>query len=204
MYYCPRCGTGLVSKFDGGRERPACPIEACGFIHFGYSSIGCGAVVMRDGKALLIQRGINPRRGDWQLPGGYVEADEEIVDAVEREVLEEAGIIARVTDVVGLRHSVAGSIGGPSANVYVVFRLEVVSGEPRYDGEETIGAGYFQPPGDRAYGRGAVPLHLGDPTSPGDSAHRRVYFVSGGRCFIRSSWLVPVWDRRIADTTERI
>ena len=143
MNYCPRCGTRLISKYEGGRDRPACPAEGCGFFHYGYSSIGCGAVVMQDDSALLIQRGINPRRGDWQIPGGYVEADEEILDAVEREVLEEAGIIARVTDVVGLRHSVAGSIGGPSANVYVVFRLEVVSGEPRYDGEETIGAGYF-------------------------------------------------------------
>ena len=143
MNFCPRCGTGLGSKNEGGRERPACPAEGCRFFHFGYSSIGCGGVVIRDGKALLIQRGINPRRGDWQLPGGYVEADEEIINAVEREVLEEADIVARVTDVVGFRHSVAGSIGGPSANVYVVFRLEVVSGEPRYDGEETIGAGYF-------------------------------------------------------------
>ena len=98
---------------------------------------------MRGDKALLIQRGINPGRGTWQIPGGYVESDEEIVNAVEREVMEEAGITARVTDVVGLRHSVAGTIGGPSANVYVVFRLQPESGEPRYDGNETIGAGYF-------------------------------------------------------------
>ena len=143
MNFCPRCGTGLISRFEGGRERPACPAEGCGFLHFGQSSIGCGGVVIRDERALLIQRGINPSRGDWQIPGGYVESDEEISDAVEREVLEEAGIVARVSDVVGIRHSVAGSIGGPSANVYVVFRLQVVSGEPRHDGEETIGAGYF-------------------------------------------------------------
>ena len=143
MNFCPRCGTGLSTRSEGGRERPVCPAEGCGFFHFGYSSIGCGGVVIQDDRALLIQRGINPSRGDWQIPGGYVETDEDILDAVEREVLEEAGIIARVTDVVGFRHSVAGSIGGPSANIYVVFRLEVVSGEPRHDGEETIGAGYF-------------------------------------------------------------
>jgi ADP-ribose pyrophosphatase YjhB (NUDIX family) len=94
---------------------------------------------MRENKALLIQRGINPNRGAWQIPGGYVEADEEILSAVEREVLEEAGVVARVTDVVGIRHALAA----PNANLYVVFRLELVSGEPRYDGEETIGAGYF-------------------------------------------------------------
>ena len=143
MNFCPRCGARLTSKLEGGRERPACPAEGCGYFHFGDSSIGCGGVVMRGDKALLIQRGINPGRGTWQIPGGYAESDEEIVYAVEREVLEEAGITARVTDVVGLRHSIAGSIGGPSANLYVVFRLQPDSGEPHYDGEETIGAGYF-------------------------------------------------------------
>ena len=139
MKYCPRCGAELGSKFDGGRERPACQAEGCRFIHFGDFSIGCGGVVIRDNKALLIQRGINPNRGAWQIPGGYVEADEEILTAVEREVLEEAGVVARVLDVVGVRHAIAE----PVANIYVVFRLEPVSGEPRYDGEETIGAGYF-------------------------------------------------------------
>ncbi len=64
--------------------------------------------MIRDGKALLIQRGLNPNRGDWQIPGGYVEADEVIVEAVEREVLEESGITARVTDVIGLRGSGLG------------------------------------------------------------------------------------------------
>ena len=139
MKYCPRCGAELGWKFDGGRERPACQAEGCRFIHFGDFSIGCGGVVIRDNKALLIQRGINPNRGAWQIPGGYVEADEEILTAVEREVLEEAGVVARVLDVVGVRHAIAE----PVANIYVVFRLEPVSGEPRYDGEETIGAGYF-------------------------------------------------------------
>ena len=95
--------------------------------------------MIRDGKALLIQRGINPNRGAWQIPGGYVEADEEIIDAVEREVLEEAGIVAKFSDVIGIRHA----LGEPTANIYVVFRLDLVSGEPRYDGEETLDAGFF-------------------------------------------------------------
>lgn len=139
MTYCPRCGCRLERKYDGGRERPACPAAGCGFIFYGDSSIGCGGVVIRDNKALLIQRGINPNRGAWQIPGGYVEADEEILSAVEREVLEESGVVARVTDVVGVRHAVTAS----NANIYVVFRLDPLSGEPRFDGDETIGAGYF-------------------------------------------------------------
>lgn len=64
MNYCPGCATPLEMRADGGRERSACPAEGCRFIHFGNFSIGCGAVVSRDGKALLIQRGLNPNRGD--------------------------------------------------------------------------------------------------------------------------------------------
>ena len=83
---------------------------ACGFVHFGQFSIGCGGVVIRDNQALLVQRGINPNRGAWQIPGGYVESDEEIVPAVEREVLEEAGVVAKVSDVIGVRHAI-GALG---------------------------------------------------------------------------------------------
>ena len=95
--------------------------------------------MIENGKALLIQRGINPNRGAWQIPGGDVEADEEIIDAMEREVLEEAGIVAKVSDVIGVRHA----LGTPTANIYVVFRLDLVSGEPRHDGDETLDAGFF-------------------------------------------------------------
>lgn len=141
--YCPRCGTTLISKQDGGRMRPACPDETCGFIDFGNFSIGCSAVVMREGAALLVQRGQNPGKGSWQIPGGYVEYDEQIVEAVEREVLEESGIEAKVRDVIGFRHSIGGSIGGPSTNVYIVFRLDLIGGEVRCDGDEISDAGFF-------------------------------------------------------------
>ena len=139
MNYCPRCGSELVMRLDGGRDRPACAKDGCGFVHFGHHSIGCGGVGIRDNKALLVQRGINPNRGAWQIPGGYVESDEQIVDAVEREVLEEAGVVAKISDVIGIRHA----LGEPTANIYVAFRLDLISGEPRYDGDETLDAGFF-------------------------------------------------------------
>ena len=92
----------------------------------------------------MIQRGLNPGRGSWQIPGGYVEADEAIPAAAEREVLEEAGVVARVREVVGFRHS-ASTPDRPVANLYVVFWLEWISGEPRGDGVETLDAGFFSP-----------------------------------------------------------
>lgn len=145
MKYCPRCAAPLELRPNGGRDRPHCTAEGCGYIFFGDFSIGCGGVVIRDGRALLVQRGQNPGKGSWQIPGGYVEVDEDVAEAVTRECLEEAGVTARVVDVLGFRHSIGGqgAIGGPSTNLYVVFRLEPVSGEPTCDGDEIADARYF-------------------------------------------------------------
>ncbi len=158
MTYCPRCGTKLVTKLDGGRERPACPNPGCGFLYFGEHSIGAGAVVVRDGAVLLVQRGIEPNRGAWQIPGGYVESDEQIGAAVEREVLEEAGIAAKVTDVVAFRHS-PGERVGRASNIYVVFRLAPEQGEPHPDGHEALDAGFFTPDEIKAMER-VTPMSL--------------------------------------------
>jgi ADP-ribose pyrophosphatase YjhB (NUDIX family) len=138
----------LTIRVEGGRERPVCP--GCGYVFFGEFSVGVGGVVVRDGRVLLIRRGHEPSRGWWQLPGGYAEADEVVVDAVAREVYEEAGVRARVVESLGFRHSVGGkgSIGGPSTNVYIIFRMEQMDGdghEPACDGDEITGTGYFSP-----------------------------------------------------------
>ncbi len=143
MRFCPQCTQQLVTREEGGRPRLACPDTSCGFVHFGNFSIGCAGVVLRDGKALLVQRGWEPFAGSWQIPGGYAEHDEPLTEAVEREVQEEAGISARARDVIAFRHSIGGSIGGPSTNIYVIFRLDYVSGEPTYDDDEVTGAGFF-------------------------------------------------------------
>jgi ADP-ribose pyrophosphatase YjhB (NUDIX family) len=147
MKYCPQCASELTMRHDGGRDREACPDESCGFIHFGNFSIGCAGVVLREElgvqRALLVQRGWEPFAGSWQLPGGYAEHDEPLSLAVEREVMEEAGITAKVNDVIAFRHSLGGSIGGPSTNIYVVFRLDLIDGEPAYDDDEITGAGFF-------------------------------------------------------------
>jgi ADP-ribose pyrophosphatase YjhB (NUDIX family) len=146
MKYCPRCAQALITKPEGGRDRMACPDDSCRFVHFGDFSIGVGGVVTQEGKVLLIRRGHEPGRGWWQLPGGYAEHDEPIVDAVEREVLEEAGVKAKAVEILGFRHSVGGqgSIGGPSTNVYIVFRLEPDPDcAPFCDQDEITGAEFW-------------------------------------------------------------
>jgi len=55
--------------------------------------LGVSVAVWRDGKVLLIQRGHDPWRGAWSLPGGRVERGETLMEAVARELMEETGLV---------------------------------------------------------------------------------------------------------------
>lgn len=54
--------------------------------------VGVGAVIVRDGQALIVRRGHEPRKGEWSLPGGRVELGESLIEAVRREMSEETGL----------------------------------------------------------------------------------------------------------------
>lgn len=54
--------------------------------------VGVGAVIVRDGKALIVKRAHEPRKGEWSLPGGLVDLGESLTDAVRREIKEETGL----------------------------------------------------------------------------------------------------------------
>ena len=58
--------------------------------------VGVGGVVTRGGRALIIRRGHEPRKGEWSLPGGLVELGEWLIDAVRREIAEETGLDVEV------------------------------------------------------------------------------------------------------------
>ncbi len=62
--------------------------------------VGVGAVVVRDGKALIIKRAHEPRRGEWSLPGGLLELGESLRDAVRREIKEETSLDIEVGPVI--------------------------------------------------------------------------------------------------------
>ena len=49
-------------------------------------------MIVRDGKALIIKRAHEPRKGEWSLPGGLIDLGESLTDAVRREIKEETGL----------------------------------------------------------------------------------------------------------------
>jgi len=82
-----------------------------------------GLVTNAKGQVLMIK---SPRYGDWEFPGGQVEEGETLMHALEREVLEETGVVIKVISLVG----VYSNTRKPSI-VNMDFICEYVSGEPR-------------------------------------------------------------------------
>lgn len=62
--------------------------------------VGVGAVVVREGAVLLVQRAREPLAGQWSLPGGLVELGETLEQAVVRELREETGLVVKVRGLV--------------------------------------------------------------------------------------------------------
>ncbi|MCB0047824.1 MAG: NUDIX hydrolase [Caldilineaceae bacterium] len=88
--YCPRCATRLERRESYGRTRAVCP--ACKFVHFQDPKVAVIGLVTWADRLLLVRRAVNPERGKWALPGGYMDAGEMPIPALRRELMEEVGL----------------------------------------------------------------------------------------------------------------
>jgi ADP-ribose pyrophosphatase len=64
--------------------------------------VGVGAIIVDDGRVLLIKRGKAPLLGEWSIPGGMLELGETLREGAEREALEETGLVVRATELLGV------------------------------------------------------------------------------------------------------
>jgi 8-oxo-dGTP diphosphatase len=64
--------------------------------------VGVGAVIVQEGRVLLVRRGRDPMKGQWTLPGGVLEVGESLAEGAAREVREETGLEVEVLELVEL------------------------------------------------------------------------------------------------------
>lgn len=134
--YCFSCGQPIAKRELTGdtRQRYAC--EHCGNIHYTNPKIVVGALSVWEDKVLLCKRNIEPRRGYWNIPAGYLEDFEKAEEGAIRETWEEAGAEIEI-----LQPYVVYNL--PQANqVYIHFLAKLKDGIVR-NGEESIESALF-------------------------------------------------------------
>src|SRR5512134_2252592 len=89
--FCRACGAAVDYRVpaDDNRERAVC--GACATIHYENPLNVVGTVPVCDEPVLLCRRAIEPRRGLWTLPAGFLELGETTAEGAVRETVEEAG-----------------------------------------------------------------------------------------------------------------
>jgi ADP-ribose pyrophosphatase YjhB (NUDIX family) len=101
--------------------------------------VGVGAVIVQDGKILLIKRAFDPGAGKWSIPGGLVEIGEKLSEACEREAEEETGISIEVLELINAFDMIDRDENGKIKYHYVLvdFLAKPVGGEEKANSEVT-------------------------------------------------------------------
>ena len=90
MKFCSDCGGGLTEAVPLGDNRLRHVCTACDAVHYQNPKVVVGAIPEWRGELLLCRRAIEPRRGFWTLPAGFMEIGEGVQQGAARETLEEA------------------------------------------------------------------------------------------------------------------
>lgn len=97
MKFCSSCGNTVVLQIPAGDDRERFVCSSCEIIHYVNPRVIVGCVPVYEGKILLCQRAIEPRKHYWTLPAGFMENGETSVQGAARETWEEAR--ARVSNI---------------------------------------------------------------------------------------------------------
>ena len=120
MKFCSACGSSRLDlRVPDGDNLPRFVCAACGAIHYQNPKIVVGCLPEWEDRILLCRRAIEPRRGLWTLPAGFLENGETLAAGALRETLEEANArvdIGALYTVISITHI---------SQVYMMFRARL-------------------------------------------------------------------------------
>lgn len=137
--FCSGCGSRTQPRLVGTRTLDACP--SCERIFFRDPKLVVTALVEREGRVLLVRRDIEPGRGLWGMPGGYVDWDEHPETAMVRECREETGVEVAAEGLISVQHVTLGQGEGA---VVLSYRARLLGGQAEAR-DETQEVGWFSP-----------------------------------------------------------
>ncbi len=128
--FCPVCGGRLQSKLIHPNEPERLVCQQCQFIFYLDPKLVACSIVEMQGGILLVKRDIEPQKGKWVIPGGYVDRGEQVDKAAIRETKEECSIDISIERLLGI-YSYPGRL-----QVVVVYVGRPIDGTLRA-GDET-------------------------------------------------------------------
>lgn len=137
--FCPICGKALEVRDDGQSDRPCCTV--CRKFYYMNPVPAACCFLTRGEELLFVQRSVEPRRGFWTLPGGFVELGESTDEAALRELREETSIVGKKALLFGASTKTSKHAGGVVVMGYWVPEWE---GEPVPD-TDAMAAAFFGP-----------------------------------------------------------
>lgn len=123
MNYCSHCGSAVELKIPSGDNLPRYVCVRCGQIHYQNPKIVTGCIPEWENKILLCKRAIEPRRGLWTLPAGFMENKETTSEAAVRETWEEANARVQTIGLYALFNIPHIS------QVYIIFRAQLLEAQ---------------------------------------------------------------------------
>ena len=99
LKYCSNCGKGNEFSFSEGRNRYNCVY--CKTIHYQNPKPTATLICPKGEEILLVKRAVDPSKGEWGLPGGFIELGETPFEGAERELKEETNLIGIPNKVLG-------------------------------------------------------------------------------------------------------
>ena len=139
--YCPYCASSIFEEVRFNAVRPVC--SGCGFVQFHDPKVAVIALVLHQDKVLLIQRAVDPAKGKWSLPGGYMDAHEMPEEALQRELMEEVGLNSKIGGLIDIFPMVNDE--GRRIGIVLAFSAEPAnSPEIPYVADDAQDAGWFR------------------------------------------------------------
>jgi ADP-ribose pyrophosphatase YjhB (NUDIX family) len=136
--FCPKCGEALQERHVKPGEPPRLVCPGCGNVFYLDPKLAACAIAMLGGGVVLLRRAIEPARGKWVFPGGFVDRGETVHDAAVREFWEEVGLRVTLTGILDV-YSFPGD-----AVAVAVYAADVAGGELRV-GDEAEDVRAFAP-----------------------------------------------------------
>jgi ADP-ribose pyrophosphatase YjhB (NUDIX family) len=129
--FCAHCAGSLEWRRLEGERLPQPVCALCGRVAWQNPKPTASALITRRGPSgivdvLLVRRAVEPCRGHWDCPGGFVDPDEHPEQTVRREMREELGIDVEITRFVGIFMDRYGDEGESTLNVY--YEAAIVGG----------------------------------------------------------------------------